>query len=117
MGRNKKRTKKIVKTVAGFGVALGGANAFNDADVVLAAELSSQNEEGLNNYMETESNTNAVLDSVEVSDSSSAPSSEVGAQSDSSVNEETKESSQSARMDTGSMNTQSVGSELPGGHI
>ena len=38
----KKKVNKILKSVAGVGVALGGASAFSDGDVVFAAEQEQQ---------------------------------------------------------------------------
>ena len=40
-----KKVNSLLKGVAGVGVALGGAAAFTDADVVYAAESGNQSEE------------------------------------------------------------------------
>lgn len=53
----KKKANKILKSVAGVGVALGGASVFSEGDVVFAEELDQVaplEEENLENLMETE---------------------------------------------------------------
>ena len=86
----KKEVNAILKGVAGVGVALGGASAFGEGDVVYAAEIGLNEEDGIENELEeqmmtteSESMSIALENSASTTESLAASDSEVTSLSDS----------------------------------